>query len=130
MPININKLNQEKCRGLPREESRTEVDLWSIQPAAWSQYFENTLTIFRKYFENTLTIFRKYFENTLPLEYFKSFLQYYSLSRAEVKVDGGKIPVDVPDSNKRPDTIANIIGTMAEIKDGEFVQTLTTGSST
>ena len=119
MPININKLNQEKCRGLPREESRTEVDLWSIQPAAWSQYFENTLTIFRKYFENTL-----------PLEYFKSFLQYYSLSRAEVKADGGKIPVDVPDSNKRPDTIANIIGTMAEIKDGEFVQTLTTGSST
>ena len=41
-----------------------------------------------------------------------------------------KIPVYVPDGNKRPDTIANIIGTMAEIKDGELFQTLTTGSNT
>ena len=60
------------------------------------------------------------------------FCNIIPLSTVEVEVNCGKIPVDVPDGNKRPDTISNIIGTMAESKsrDGEVFQALTTGSST
>ena len=45
-----------------------------------------------------------------------SFQRYHCLPTARVKVNRNKIPVDVPNSDKRPNAIANIVGTMAERK--------------